>query len=72
MIVFGATCANVENSGNKPGVIFSNVSADGKGRVATRIMSEGGAVYGIVLSRITFSGSVSIELILMTGLTALV
>jgi len=68
VIVFGVTCANVENAGNKPGVIFSNVNADCRGRAAPRITLEGGAVYGMLVSKTTLSGSVSIDLILMTGL----
>ena len=71
MIVFGVTCANVENAGKEPGVIWSNVNADCRGRAATRITLEGGAIYGILLSKTTLSGSVSIELILMIGLSML-
>ena len=67
MIVFGVICAKVENAGNEPGVICSNVYADCRGRAAIRITLEGGAIYGMLVSNTTLSGNFSIELILMTG-----
>ena len=63
--------AKVENAGNKLGVIFSNVNADCRGWAAPRTTLEGGVIYGLLVSKTTLSGSVSIELILMTGLSIL-
>jgi hypothetical protein len=71
VIGFGVAGAKVENAGNKLGVIFSNVNADCRGWAAPRTTLEGGVIYGLLLSKTTLSGSVSIELILMTGLSIL-
>jgi hypothetical protein len=72
MIVFfgvtWATSAKPDNVGNKPGVTCSNVNADGR---VCDVTLGGGAILGLLVSNTTLSGSVSIELILMTGLSVL-
>src|SRR3954471_18287555 len=66
-----ATVANAENVGNGPGVSWTNANADCGRSIATGIAFGGSTIGGSIVSNTTRSGSLSIELIRIAGLSRL-